>query len=187
MGNLLKKGGVEEFFKKTGIVSIVTSIVFAVLGLILMYNPSQVLTVICYILGAIFIIVGGFKVLAYFMAKGKYNIYNIDFAFGLIAVVAGIVVIFASETIINIFAIIIGLWIIYSGLVRVGLALKLKKVKSEFWIAAAIIAAMMIICGLYIVVDASVVATAIGLIMLVYGILDLVQSVIYLKTVKEIM
>lgn len=188
MSNFLKKGGtsMEDFFKKTGLVSIVTSIVFAVLGLILMYNPSQVLTIVCYILGTVFIIIGGLKVIAYFMAKGKYDLYNYDLAFGIIAIVAGIVVIFASETIMKILAIIIGIWIIYSGLVRLGLALKLRKAKSDFWIAVAVIAAIMIICGLYMVIDSSVIVSTIGLVMLIYAILDIIEGVIYMKTVKQL-
>lgn len=188
MINFIKKGGknMEDFFKKTGLVSIITSIVFAVLGLILMYNPSQVLTIVCYVLGAVFIIIGVLKIVAYFMAKGKYDIYNYDLAFGIIAAIAGIVVICASETIIKILAIVIGLWIIYSGLVRLGLAIKLRKAKSDFWVTVAVIAAIMIVCGLYMVIDSSVVVSTIGLIMLIYAILDLIQGVIYMKTVKQL-
>ena len=176
----------EKFFKKTGWISIVTSAVFALLGLILMYNPGQVLTIICYILGAIFIVVGGAKIATYFMSRGKYDIYNIDFAFGVVAVIAGIIVIFASETIIKMFAIVIGVWIIYSGLVRLGLAIKLKKAKSDFWVTVAVISSIIIICGLYILIDSSVVVSTIGLIMLIYGILDLIQGIFYMKTLKDI-
>lgn len=176
----------EDFFKKTGWISIVTSIVFAVLGLVLMFNPAQVLTIICYILGAIFIILGGVKIAAYFMAKGKYDIYNYDFAFGIIALIAGIVIIFASETIMKILAIVIGVWIIYSGLVRLGLAFKLRKAKSDFWITVAVIAVIIIICGLYMVIDSSVIVSTIGLIMLIYAILDLIQGFIYMRTIKQL-
>lgn len=188
MSKFLKKGGinVEYFFKKTGVVSIVTSIVFAILGIILMSNPGQVLTIVCYILGALFIFIGAIRVVSYFMAKGKYDLYNYDLAFGIIAIVAGIVVIFASETIIKILAIVIGIWIIYSGLVRLGLALKLRKAKSDVWITVAVIAAIMLVCGLYTLMDASVIGSTIGLIMLVYAILDLIEGVIYMKTVKQL-
>lgn len=176
----------EDFFKKSGWISIITSLVFALLGLILMYNPEQVLTIICYILGAIFIVVGGFKVVAYFMSKGKYDLYNYDFAFGIVAVLAGIIVIFASDLIIKILAIVIGIWIIYSGLVRLGLALKLRKAKSSFWISVAVISGLIIVCGLYMVIDSSVVVSTIGLVMLIYGILDTIQGVLYMKTLNDI-
>ena len=178
--------GVQDFFKKTGVISIITSIIFGVLGIILISNPSDILTVLCYILGGIFLVIGAFKVFSYFMGRGKYNLYNQDLAFGLIAIVAGLVVIFAKDTIMSIISIIVGIWVIYSGLVRLGLGIKLKKVKSEYWITVAVIAAIMITCGVYMIINQSVVYTAIGIIMLVYAVLDLVESVIYMKTVKQL-
>lgn len=179
-------GNVADFFQKTGMVSIVTAIVFGVLGLILMTNPELVLSIIFYVLGAIFLVIGAFKLITYFMGRGKYNLENQDLAFGLIAVVAGLVVIFGKDTIAGLLAIVIGVWIIYSGLVRLGLAIKLRKTKNEFWITVAVLAAIMIVCGVYMLVDPTVVATTIGLIMLIYAVLDLIEAVIYMKTVKEL-
>ena len=176
----------EDFFKKTGWISMATSGIFALLGLILLYNPNQVLTMVCYAVGGIFIVAGIIKVATYFMAKGKYDIYNLDFAFGIIAIIAGIIVIFASETIIKMFAIVVGVWIIYSGLVRLGLAIKLKKMKNDFWVTITVISIIVITFGLYMVIDSNVIVSTIGLIMFVYGVLDLIQSIVYMKTIKEL-
>ena len=186
--NIFKKGAgsIESFFQKVGVVSIVTAIVFGVLGLILMTNPELVLSVIFYVLGAIFLIVGIFKLFSYFMERGQYNLQNQDLAFGIIAIIAGLVVIFAKDTITGLLAIVIGVWIIYIGLVRLGLAINLRRTKSEFWITVAVIAAIIIFCGIYMLVYPQAVATTIGLIMLIYAVLDLIESVIYLKTVKQL-
>jgi len=186
MISILKKGdNVENFFKKTGLVSIITSIIFGVLGLILMIDPNKVLTVIFYVIGGIFLVVGAVKLIAYFLEKGKYNLSNQDLAFGLIAVVAGLVVIFGKDTIAGLIAIVIGIWITYSGLVRLGLGLSLRKSKNEFWIPITVIAAIMIVCGIYMIMDSTVIYSTIGLIMLIFAILDLIQSVFYIKTVKN--
>ena len=52
--------------KKEGILSIIESIVFAILGLILVYKPEGTLKIIACILGTIFILFGVFKIINYF-------------------------------------------------------------------------------------------------------------------------
>ena len=175
-----------EFFKKTGTISIITSIAFGVLGLILMINPQTVLSIIFYLIGALFLVAGALKLIAYFANRGKYDLQNQDLAFGFIAVVAGLVVILGKDTIAGLLGIVIGIWIIYSGLIRLGLAFNLRKVKSEFWIIVTILAAIMVVCGIYMLADSNVVVTTIGLIMLIYAIIDLIESIIYIKTAKNL-
>lgn len=177
----------ENFLKKTGWVSVATSAVFAVLGLILILNPEGVINVIFYVLGAIFIIFGVAKLASYFMSKGKYDIYNYDLAFGIIAILGGLITIFCSGTIMSLLRIVIGIWIIYSGLVRLGLTLKFRNIDNKLWITVLILAILMIICGLYITLNSGAILTTIGIIMLIYSVMDLLESLIFVKTVKEIL
>lgn len=177
----------EDFFRKTGVVSIVSAIIFAVVGAILMFNSEAILKIICYILGIIFIVVGGFRIVAHFAAKGKYNIYNWGFASGVIALVSGLIVIFASDVVIKVLGIVIGLWIMYSALVRLELMIKLRKIKSEFWISVAVTSAIMLVCGLYMIMNPEAAPAVMGLIVFVYGVLDFIQSIIYMNTLKKIM
>ena len=48
---------IEKIFKKTGWISILVSLVFAVLGAILVWKPEETIKVISYTLGVIFIVV----------------------------------------------------------------------------------------------------------------------------------
>lgn len=176
----------ENFLKKTGWVSVITSVAFAVLGLILILNPEGVLNVIFYVLGTIFVIFGIAKVGNYFMSKGKYDIYNYDLAFGIIAIVGGLITIFCSGTIMSILRIVIGIWIIYSGLVRLGLTLKFRNMDNKLWITVLILAILMIVCGLFITLNSGAILTTIGIIMLIYAVMDLLESLIFVKTVKDI-
>ena len=116
----------EKLFKKSGWISIVESIIFAILGIILIWKPEGTVKTISYLLGMIFIVIGIFKVVHYLTAKKKYNFYNYDLVYGLMAIVIGIVTIVCSNTIGSIFRIIIGIWITYSSFVRLNLSLELK-------------------------------------------------------------
>lgn len=175
----------DKFLKKTGWTSIVTSIVFALIAILLICNPEGVFKFATTVLGIIFIAVGIFKVFSYFSNKGSYDFFNYELIFGLLAIVIGIVIIVYSSTIETIFRIIIGIWIIYSGIMRLLLSSKLKATNSNLWYAVLTLAILMIICGLYITFNAGAVIMTIGIIMLVYAIMDLIEGCIFVRNVNK--
>ena len=83
------------------------------------------------------------------------------------------------------FGIIIGIWIVYSGIMRISLATKLKSMNIETWIPVLVLAVLMILCGLIMVINANAVTVAIGAIILVYAIMDLIEGFIFVKNVDN--
>lgn len=179
----------EQFFKKIGWTSIITSLAFTVLGIIIAYNPNTTFQIISYILGAILIAYGILKVIEYFKVKGSYDLYNYELVYGIIACLLGIVVIVCSGMIEALLRILIGIWIVYSGAMRLGLAMKLQKLDTDnkIWVPVLLIALAMLICGLYIIAVPGTVIMTIGIIMVIYGIMDIIEEVIFMKNVKDIM
>lgn len=176
----------EEFLKKTGWTSIITSVVTAIIGVIIICNPMVTMKVVAYVLGAIFIAFGAIKLISYFVAKGTYDFYNYELIYGLLAVIIGIITICYSSTIGTIFRMIIGVWIVYSGLMRLGLVLKLKTLEIEEWKYALVIAILILICGIYVLVKAETIGIAIGIAVLIYSIMDIIEGVIFLRNVDSI-
>ena len=172
---------IQKILKKSGTVSIIESIIFAVLGIILIAKPETTVKVISYILGISFILIGAYKIIEYIKEKGKKDLFNYQLVYGVMAIIIGIVTIIYSSTIGTIFRIIIGIWIIYSAVVRASSALKLKNAKSNIWLYTLIIAVAMFICGLYIVLNEGTIVVTIGIIMLVYAIMDIIENVIFIK------
>ena len=144
---------VQKILKKSGWIGIIESVVFAILGIILIANPEQTVKVISYILGAGFIILGVYKIIGYIRDKGEKDLYNYELIYGIMIIVIGLISIVYSSTIAIIFRIIIGIWIIYSAVIRASSSLKLKAVKSNIWVYTLILAVVMFICGLYIVLN----------------------------------
>ena len=118
----------ENFLKKAGWTSILTSIILAILGLIMIFNPDTTMQFISTILGIIFIVIGIIKIANYFISRGNSTLFANDISWGLVAVILGLVTIVYSSTIESIFRIMIGIWIIYSGFTRFSLSFKLKEV-----------------------------------------------------------
>lgn len=177
---------IQKILKKTGYVSILESIIFAVLGIVLIAKPEQTIKVISYILGACFILVGIYKIINYVQMKGKNDLYNYHLIYGVMAIVIGLIAIVYSSTIGTIFRIIIGIWIIYSSVIRASSSLKLRVIKSNIWIYTLIISIIMFICGLYIALNEGTIIVTIGILMLIYAIMDIIENIIFVRHVKDL-
>lgn len=176
---------IQTLLRKTGYISIVESMVFALIGIVLIWNPTTTLTIISYVLGGSFCVIGIAKIIDYLQARGKQDLYNYHFVYGMMAIIIGIVTIAYSGTILGIFRIIVGIWIIYSALVRGTTALKLRSLESKLWLYTLIISLAMLICGIYVIVNSGVIIVTIGIAILIYAIMDFVENILFLKNTKN--
>lgn len=176
----------EKFFKKSGWLSILESIIFAVLGIIVLNNSVTTMKVIESIIGIIFIVVGTCKIINWIIARGKYNLYNYDLFYGLLAVTIGIIAIMYTGAIESIFRIIIGIWMIYMSLTRINFSFYAKKSNIKIWIYTFILAILTFICGIYIISNVGALMEVIGTLMIVYSIIDIIENIIFIKNIKEI-
>ena len=178
----------EQILKKMGWASIITSLAFAIIGLIIAYNPNTTFKVISYLIWGIFIIFGSIKIFEYFKTKGSYDLYNYELVYGIIAILLGLVVIFCNEMIETLLRIMVGVWIVYSGAMRLGLALKLQKIDTDnkIWVAVLLIAIAILVCGLFIIANPGTLIATMGILMVVYAVMDIIEEIIFIKNVKEI-
>lgn len=175
----------KSLLKKSGWVSIVESLIFAILGIILIWKPEGIMAVISYIIGAIFISVGVVKIVNYVQAKNS-DLFNYELLYGIMTVIIGIVIIIHADVLSTIIGIIIGMWIVYSSIIRAFTAIKLREIKSNIWIYSLILAAIMFLCGLYVIFDAGIIVTTIGVIMIIYAVIDIIENIIFINNVKKI-
>lgn len=177
----------QKILKKSGWISILISAIFALLGIILIWKPEETIKVISYILGGIFIVIGIARVIGYIYARGKSDFYNFDIIFGILAIILGIVTIIYSNMIATFLNLIVGVWIIYSALVRLNLSIKLKnKVNNRAWIYTLVLAIIMLVCGLYVIFNSTAILAAIGIAFLVYSIIDIIEQIIFMANIKEL-
>ena len=148
-----------------------TSILFLVVGILLFSNPGGVVKFITYIVGILFIIMGIGKIVSYYQMIRKLNVNNTsDFILGIVAVILGIIIIFCSSAIEFVIRLVMGGWILYSGVVKLIYSLNLRDLKVDSWLYVLIVSIIMIICGLYVIVKSNLVFSTIGLILIIYSI-----------------
>lgn len=176
----------QKMLKKTGWISLIESIIFAIIGIVLMQNPEGTVKFITYVLGILFILAGIYKIIAYIYEKGQGGLYNYNLVYGIMAVVIGIITMVFSGTIGALFRIIIGVWIIYSSLLRMTTSFRLRSLNSNVWIVSLVLSIIMLICGIYVIVNSGAIVATIGLFILIYSIIDIIENLIFLKNVDNI-
>ena len=172
----------EKFLKRTNWTDIVISLLFVILGILLIMKPSEMISVISILLGAILFIIGFLKLVDYFTSKDKED-YLLTFA--LVAVVLGVIVLFCSDVITGIFRVLLGIWIIASGIKNFQTSLVWKDSKSGLWTVTVLCSLLMIIAGIVILVSTTLAFRIVGIVILIYAILDIIARTIFIKKVQD--
>ena len=175
---------VEKFLKRSSWTDIVISIIFVLFGALLIAKPNETVGAISIILGILFIAMGVLKLVEYYTADTKEDWL---LTVSLISVVLGIVILFASDAILSVFRVIVGIWIIATGIMDLQTTLVWKEVKSPYWTTAVLLSMLMMLAGIIILVNPNILFTTMGIIIVIYGILDIVDRFIFMKKINDYM
>ena len=172
----------KKFLKKSGWTDIVISLIFILLGIVLIARPEAIISIIAVVLGLMFISMGALKIIDYFSTDRKDNYL---FAMAVILIIVGIVIMFCADIISSAFRILIAIWIIYSGIMNLQTTIIWKDYKSKLWLTTLILSFVMIISGIYVLVNNGAILQTVGIAIVVYGLVNVIESVIFIKKVDD--
>lgn len=172
----------EKFLKRSSWTDIVISIIFVLFGALLVAKPNETVGAISIILGVLFIAMGVLKLVEYYTSETKED--NL-LTMALITVIFGVVILFASDAILSLFRIILGIWIIVAGIMDLQTILAWKQVKSPYWTLALVLALLMMLAGLIILINQNILLTTMGIIIIIYAILDIIDRIIFMKKIND--
>lgn len=172
----------KKFLKKSGWTDIIISLIFILFGIMLISRPEAIVSVISILLGAIFIVMGVLKIIDYY-SNGKQDNYLI--AISVVMILIGIIIMFCADIILSAFRILIAIWIIYSGILNLQTTIVWKDYKSRLWILTLLLSIATIGVGIYILVNTGAILQTIGVAILIYGIVNIIESFIFIKKVDN--
>ena len=172
----------KKFLKKSGWTDIIISIIFILFGIMLISRPEAIVSIISILLGAIFIVMGVLKIIDYY-SNGKQDNYLI--AISVVMILIGIIIMFCADIILSAFRILIAIWIIYSGILNLQTTIVWKDYKSRLWLLTLLLSIATIGVGIYILVNSGAIMQTIGIAILVYGIVNIIESFIFIKKVDN--
>ncbi|MCD7831684.1 MAG: DUF308 domain-containing protein [Firmicutes bacterium] len=161
--------------------NLILSICEILLGIVLLVNPVDFIGGIIVIVGVVFAVMGLFNIIGYFLTPVKEATVGTKLTEGIIGLAVGIFCICNSGWVtatLSVIAVIYGIIVLLTGVVKVQWSIDLLRLKQKRWIFALISAVLSIIAGVIIVCNpfttVSVAGIFAGVILTVEGILDII-------------
>jgi len=178
----------KKMIKRTAVVSIITSLIFAVLGIVMIANPEAAIEIVAAVLGITVIVIGAEKIISYFVMKGNLDFFNYELIYGIVAILFGILIMIHSNTFASIVRIIIGIWIAYAGLMKINISFKLKSANISAWAIVLILSIISLLAGILVMFsNTSSIVILTAVVMIIYAIADIIDEIIFISNVDKIL
>ena len=168
--------------------SIFSSISFAILGILLIFKAEITVVSISYVIGGLLAAIGMLAILRSQKDNDQKN--ELDIVYGIVSIVLGIVVISNSKAIASIIPFAVGFIILVNSAFKIQYSIDLKKRDNKIWKSTLIASLIEFLCGILLIFNpfksAVFVTKAIGIIILIYSILDLISTISIQRTIKKV-
>lgn len=158
---------------------IITALAFLVLGIVMVVKPTLAMNALCYLVGIVLTVYGGFNIISFLMAKER--IVTFELIVGIFTAAIGIFTLISPGSITNILQLVLGLVIIIDSLLGLKRAFALRDLDSRGWCAMLILSIAAAVLGILFMVKkdlfGTLLFTAIGLVLTYQGISDLISVI----------
>ncbi|MCF0136183.1 MAG: DUF308 domain-containing protein [Lachnospiraceae bacterium] len=179
----------KDFLKKLFNGSILTSVVCAVLGTVLLFFPGVTMITIVRFSAMGVMVLGILQLLLYFVRKTVLGMNN-HMVTGLSLLILGGVLLARPQLITNIIPVILGIVLLIDGLVKVQRSIDLMRIKSDKWLITMLLAAISLAIGALVLTDpfksAKVLVIIIGIGLLFAGVTGILVYVTVSSKLKEL-
>lgn len=168
---------------------IVVSVLFCVVGILMMVMPDQSMSTLVNVFGVFMMVFGVIKLVGYF-SKDLYRLaFQYDLQFGILLLVLGLIVVIKPNNVMNFLCIALGISILADGLFKMQIAIDSKKFGITSWWMIMILAVAADIIGLLLVFrpteSVHIMTILLGVSLLAEGILNLCVALSTVKIIKN--
>lgn len=166
--------------------SLVSAVLFFILGAIMFTNPDTMIIAVSRIFGGILILFGLYSCIKnYILVKEDGNTSSLPMIMGLASIAFGSVFFFAAGFVEALFRFIIGGWILISGIMRFANAMEMNKKDTSKFVSLLVISLLLVIAGLYTILEANLAFQTIGIVLMIYAVLEIFGWLTNRKVAKE--
>ena len=152
----------------------VSSILTALIGLVLLVMPKLTNKIIVYGIGIVLLVYGAGRILRYIGRDAGRAMMDYDLSVGLVCAVMGLFMLLYSKVVIGILPFVFGLFLIFGGARSIQTAFDIKRFRGSNWSVHLIVGIAFVIVGVIAIRDpfsaAATLTRFVGLSMLVQGI-----------------
>lgn len=157
--------------------TLITPIILLLVGILLLLNPDVITKFLSYIIGGVFIALGVGKFI--YDSKRK-DTTTADTFYSILMLVVGLIFIIFSGTFEMLVRVIIGIWVLLNGINIIAANVNTMKVHKNS-ILAFIIGFVLVLLGLYMIIVNNLVFSTIGLILIIYSVLEIINYFFIVK------
>ncbi len=159
--------------------SFYSSIALLILGIVLTFHSQELISMIFIILGFIVLLYGIFKVSNFYKLKTQLQYEDNELiTTGILYSIFGLIVILLSSFFASAIKIVTGIWLIFLGMTKIKTGMFFKNVDSKNFTIQTIAGIVLIVLGIYTILANNVVFIFIGVALIIYSILDLIDLVL---------
>ena len=153
---------------------LITSVIYIVVGLVLIIWPDAARQIIIYAIGTAALLYGGFRIVDFFVRK-EHLTGTVQFgvALGIACVLLGLFLIFKVDMIVALLAAVIGVAVIVDSVLRLQIALNLRHIGARYWMILLVTALVTLGFGILLLFNPF---TAVRVATIVAGILLLIDG-----------
>ena len=164
---------------------IILTIVFLLVGGILIVKPDISFNIISYLIGASLIVSG---IYLFIIDSKTNNIFINVFLYAILLTLIGILIILNPVTLKVILPIFLGLWFLISGIFKIRLDIYMKD--ESYFILSLITNIITVICGVILLINpvesVSAITISLGIIIVVSSISSLIDIIIFKKNINSV-
>ncbi len=176
-------------FGKLMNISLITSIILVIIGIILLFFTKISLEIIAYLIAGILLLNGVFNIIDDYKQFKIFYFFD-GFTSGLLSIILGIIIIANPDYIALLIPLTVGLWFIISSTFKLRMALALKDANCSYWVTTYLLSLLTIIVGLCLIFNPEIGALSltkvVGALTIIYSICDIIDVLIFKKNIKSI-
>ena len=179
---------ISDRFNKFMTLSIICSVIIALIGGVLLFLPELSNKLIGIISGALFILSGINTIYKYFCRNGA-KLYSLNLLYGIIILLIGVIIILVPFSVTTFLTICLGLYLIIFGVNKITYGVWFKIGNDTSWLITFVIGIMLTIFGILVLANpfsALTVTQVVGSFLILSSILDLTDLVLLKKRANEI-
>ena len=175
--------------KKVFNISIISSLLLFLFGLVLAVNAEGFIKSITVAIGIVLLLIGVFPVIDYFRYRKDGLGASVGLISGIFSIVCGLMLLINEDLLMILIPVFIGVWMIINGINKIQVSFEIKDLGEKSWIITFIYSILIIVLGGYFIVNpisgATTVTSFIGIILCIYAVLDIIDCVIIKVKVKN--
>ena len=174
--------------KKVFNISIISSVLLFLFGLVLAVNAEGFIKSITVAIGVVLLLIGVFPVIDYFRYRKDGLGASVGLISGIFSIVCGLMLLINEDLLMILIPVFIGVWMIINGINKIQVSFEIKDLGEKSWIITFIYSILIMVLGGYFIVNpisgATTVTSFIGIILCIYAVLDIIDCVIIKVKVK---